>query len=154
MKIDENMEALSVDERCEIERRRIVKLLKENDGKLPLENLTEKYKEKYKIDLEQWKGAFVQFSTFIKYGCSGKIDIVNDRHRSQRREALTLSLVHSNIYRSHNFPNFTDSRTEISGKGYRTEFGGSKWQVQSRKGYIQMRLWRSNKAVFAGGSKK
>ena len=72
------MEALSVDERCEIECGRIVKLLKENDGKLSLENLTEKYKEKYKIDLEQWKGAFVQFSTFIKYGCSGKIDIVND----------------------------------------------------------------------------
>ena len=67
-----------MDERCKIECRRIVKLLKENDGKLPLASLTEKHKEKYKIDLEQWKGAFVQFSTFIKYGCSGKIDIVND----------------------------------------------------------------------------
>ena len=67
-----------MDERCEIQCGLIVKLLKENDGKLPSENLTEKYKEKYKIDLEQWKGAFVQFSTFIKCGCSGKIDIVND----------------------------------------------------------------------------
>lgn len=67
-----------MDERCEIECGRIVKLLKENDGKLPAENLAAKYKEKYKIDLEQWKGAFVQFSTFIKYGCSGKLNIVND----------------------------------------------------------------------------
>ena len=65
------MEGLSVEERCEIVCGRIVKLVKENGGKPVMENVAEKYKEKYKIDLEHWKGAFVQFSAFIKYGCSG-----------------------------------------------------------------------------------
>lgn len=68
------MEELSVDERCHIECGRVVKLLEENEGKIPVGYLA----KRYKADLEHWKGAFVQFDSFIKYGCSGKLSIVGD----------------------------------------------------------------------------
>ena len=48
-----------MDERCQIESDRIVKLIEENEGKIPVKDLAERYKEKHKADLDHWKGAFV-----------------------------------------------------------------------------------------------
>lgn len=96
-----------MDERCTIECGRIVDLLKENDGKLPAENLAAKYKEKYKIDLEQWKGAFVQFSAFIKYGCSGKLNIVNDDIVLASQSKSSSSDAHSGAFQYISKPQFS-----------------------------------------------
>ena len=57
---------LSSDEKCAIERDRVVKIVKEAGETLSFGDVSKFYVEKYKSDLKQWKEEFNELWSFSK----------------------------------------------------------------------------------------
>ena len=72
-----NME-LSSEEKCVIERDRIVKIVKEAGEALLYGDVSKIYVEKYKSDLKQWKEEFMNFGAFLKNGVSSDVVVVGE----------------------------------------------------------------------------
>ena len=69
---------LSSDEKCAIERDRVVKIVREAGKALSFEDVSNIYVEKFKSDLKQWKGEFTNFGAFLKYGAGSDVVVVDD----------------------------------------------------------------------------
>ena len=69
---------LSSDEKCAIERDRVVKIVKEAGETLSFEDVSKIYVEKYKSDLKQWKEEFTNFGAFLKYGVGLDVVVVGE----------------------------------------------------------------------------
>ena len=69
---------LSSDEKCAIERDRIVKIVKEAGETLSFGDVSKIYIEKYKSDLKQWKEEFTNFGPFLKYGVGLDVVVVGE----------------------------------------------------------------------------
>lgn len=65
------------DEKCAIERDRIIKLVKEAGKTLSFEDASKIYVEMFKSDLIQWIDEFTNFGAFLKYGASQDV-VVRD----------------------------------------------------------------------------
>jgi len=69
---------LSSEEKCAIERDRVVKIVKEAGEALLFEDVSKVYVEKYKSDLKQWKEEFTNFGAFLKYGAGLDVVVVGE----------------------------------------------------------------------------
>ena len=67
---------LSSDEKCAIERDRVVKIVKEAGEALSFGDVSKIYVEKYKSDLKQWKEELTNFGAFLKYGAGSDVVVV------------------------------------------------------------------------------
>jgi len=68
---------LSSDEKCAIERDRVVKIVKEAGEALSSRDVSKIYVEKCKSDLKQWK-EFMEFGAFLKYGTGSDVVVVGE----------------------------------------------------------------------------
>ena len=64
---------LSVDEKYEVEKNRVVKILQSKEGPLELEEHVEEYKKTFKSELGTWKLHFVTCEAFLKMGCGAEV---------------------------------------------------------------------------------
>ena len=64
---------LSVDEKYEVEKNRVVKILQSKEGPVELEELVEEYKKTFKSELGVWKLHFVTCEAFLKMGCGPEV---------------------------------------------------------------------------------
>ena len=69
---------MSSDEKCAIERDRVVKIVREAGEALSFEDVSKAYVEKYKSDLKQWKEEFTDFGAFLKYGAGSDVVVVGE----------------------------------------------------------------------------
>ena len=69
---------LSSDEKCAIERDRVVKIVREAGEALSFEDVSNAYVEKYNSDLKQWKEEFTNFGAFLKYGAGSDVVVVGE----------------------------------------------------------------------------
>jgi len=69
---------LSSDEKCAIERDRVVKIVKKAGEALSFEDVSKAYVEKYKSDLKQWKEQFTNFGAILKYGAGSDVAVVGE----------------------------------------------------------------------------
>lgn len=78
------MAHLSEEELCEVEAKRIVKILTAKEGDISTEDLVAEYKQQFKVDLEHWKSQFARIEAFLKHSChvNVKDGVVNTRQVS------------------------------------------------------------------------
>ena len=69
---------LSSDEKCAIERDRVLKIVKEAGEALSFGDKSKIYEEKYKSDLKQWKEEFTNFGAFLKYDVGSDVVVVGE----------------------------------------------------------------------------
>ena len=69
---------LSNDQKCAIDRDRVVKIVKEAGKPLSFEEVSKMYVEKYKSELKQWKEEFTNFGAFLKYGAGSDVVVVGE----------------------------------------------------------------------------
>ena len=63
------MAHLSEEELCEVETKRIVKILKAKEGDISTEDLAAEYKQQFKVDLKHWESQFTRIEAFLKHSC-------------------------------------------------------------------------------------
>ena len=70
---------VSTEERCVLEKSRVRKMILESQEPLRVDKLSDRYKEKHKVELEFWKEEFNRLDAFLRYGCGATIngDIVS-----------------------------------------------------------------------------
>ena len=64
---------LSQEEKYEVERNRVVKILQSKEGPIELQELQEEYKNTFKSELGTWKTHFVMLEAFLKMGCGAEV---------------------------------------------------------------------------------
>lgn len=69
---------LSSDEKCAIERDRVVKIVKESGKALSFEDVSKIYGEKFKSGLKESKEEFTNFGAFLKYGAGSEVVVVGE----------------------------------------------------------------------------
>ena len=69
---------LSSNEKCAIERDRVVKIMTEAGEALSFEDVSKIYLERYKSDLKQWKEEFTNFGAFLQYGTGSDVVVVDE----------------------------------------------------------------------------
>lgn len=64
---------LSADEKYEVERNRVVKILAAKEGPMEIVELDDEYKKTFKTELGAWKLHFVTCEAFLKMGCGAEV---------------------------------------------------------------------------------
>ena len=64
---------LSIDEKYEVEKNCVLKILQSKEGPVELEELVEEYKKTFKSELGAWKLHFVTCKAFLKMGCGAEV---------------------------------------------------------------------------------
>lgn len=67
---------LTSEEKCVIERDRVLEILKEAGKSLTFEDLSKIYGEKFKCGLKEWKAEFTNLGSFLKYGAGSNVVVV------------------------------------------------------------------------------
>jgi len=128
---------LSSDEKCAIERDRVVKIVREAGKTLSFEDVSKIYVEKFKSDLKQWKEEFTNFGAFLKYGAGSDVVVVDD----------SVSLRSSAVSK----PGTSSLPVQYLSKPQFSPFFGFSEGEQKHKG-VDYRIWRYEveSAVSAG----
>jgi len=128
---------LSSDEKCAIERDRVVKIVKEAGETLSFGDVSKIYVEKYKSDLKQWKEEFTNFGAFLKYGVGSDVVVVGE----------SVSLCSSVVSKSDK----SSLPVQYLSKPQFSPFFGFSEGEQQHKG-VDYRIWRYEveSAVSAG----
>ena len=64
---------LSADEKYEVEKNRVVKILAAKEGPMEIAELDDEYKKTFKTELGAWKLHFVTCEAFLKMGCGAEV---------------------------------------------------------------------------------
>ena len=64
---------LSGEEKYEVARNHVVKILQSKEGPLEMQELQEEYKNTFKSELATWKIHFMMLEAFLKMGCGAEI---------------------------------------------------------------------------------
>ena len=64
---------LSREEKYEVERNRVVKILQSKEGLMEVQEVQEQYKNTFKSELGTWKTHFVTLKAFLKMGCGTEV---------------------------------------------------------------------------------
>ena len=133
---------LSSDEKCAIERDRVVKIVKEAGETLSFGDVSKIYVEKYKSDLKQWKEEFKNFGAFLKYGVGSDVVVVGESVSlcsSVVSKSDKSSLPVQNLSKPQFLPFFGFSEGEQRHKGvdYRIWRSKLKWKARCPQDYIR-----------------